>query len=910
MALPVDNYQSSLALTQFLPLSGIFPPRSEVPDPHADLGGIPLGAIRTVAGNFAPGDDPPPDPPFGGSATAEGQLVPLAQNTALFSLLGFMYGGNGTSMFALPDLDGRTMIGAGAGTSVGAAIGSSGATLSNAQLPSMLGGSSQPIDNYQPSLPITYLIRTAGIFPSEFGGTAGVDFIGQIVPFAGNFAPDGFLEAAGQTLQIADYNTLFSLIGTTYGGDGQTTFMLPDLRGRTIVGTSSQVPLGLIGGEAQATLSNANLPASVGGSGQPIDNHQPSLALTYLIALQGIFPSPDSAGVDPTQQYLGEIVAFAGNFAPKGWAKAEGQLLPINQNQALFSLLGTQYGGNGQTLFALPDLRNRTAVGTGDVADVGDILGSNDATILPSNIFDAQFTGTSDPNALNGGDGNDSLDGAGGADAMTGGAGNDVYFVDNAGDAVIENAGQGNDVVFSTAHLALSANVEILNLQGSADLQGYGNGLVNTLTGNTGNNLLDGRAGADAMTGGAGNDVYFVDDAGDTATESAGQGTDAVFASAHFALSANVETLVLQGGANLQGYGNGLVNTLIGNTGSNLLDGGAGADGMTGGAGNDVYFVDNAGDTATESAGQGTDAVFASAHFALSANVETLVLQGVADLQGYGNDLVNKLIGNTGSNLLDGRTGADTMLGGLGDDVYFVDNAGDTATESAGQGNDLVFASAHFALSANVESLALQGSADLQGYGNGLVNTLIGNTGSNLLDGRTGADTMLGGLGDDVYFVDDAGDVVSENAGQGTDTIFATFHVIMAANVEQLVLQGSANLGGTGNALANTIFGNSGDNTLDGQGAADMLTGDAGNDTFVFNVGQGNGDTVVDFAGNGAAAGDSLRFVGYGTAVQGATFTQIGVTNQWLIHSGLGAPDETITFMNGASVHATDYIFM
>ncbi len=836
--------------------------------------------------------------------------MPITQNTALFSLLGFMYGGNGTSMFALPDLDGRTMIGAGAGTSVGAAIGSSGATLSNAQLPSMLGGSSQPIDNYQPSLPITYLIRTAGIFPSEFGGTAGVDFIGQIVPFAGNFAPDGFLEAAGQTLQIADYNTLFSLIGTTYGGDGQTTFMLPDLRGRTIVGTSSQVPLGLIGGEAQATLSNANLPASVGGSGQPIDNHQPSLALTYLIALQGIFPSPDSAGVDPTQQYLGEIVAFAGNFAPAGWAKAEGQLLPINQNQALFSLLGTQYGGNGQTLFALPDLRNRTAVGTGDVADVGDILGSNDATILSSNIFDAQFTGTSDPNALNGGAGNDSLDGAGGADVMTGGAGNDVYFVDNGGDAVIENAGQGNDVVFSTAHLALAANVEILNLQGNADLQGYGNGLANTLTGNTGNNLLDGRAGADAMTGGAGNDVYFVDDAGDTATESAGQGTDAVFASAHFALSANVETLVLQGSADLQGYGNDLVNKLIGNSGNNLLDGGTGADAMAGGAGNDVYFVDNAGDTATESAGQGTDAVFASAHFALSANVETLVLQGVADLQGYGNDLVNKLIGNTGSNLLDGGTGADAMTGGAGNDVYFVDDAGDGVFENANEGTDAVFASAHFALSANVETLVLQGSADLQGAGNNLVNTLIGNTGGNLLDGGTGADVMSGGLGNDTYFVDDGFDQVIENVGAGADAIFVAVHFALSANVETLVQQGSADLNAAGNALANTIFGNSGNNILDGQGAGDALTGNSGNDTFVFNVGQGNGDTVADFDGNGAAVGDSLQFVGYGTAVQGATFTQIGVTNQWLIHSGLGAPDETITFMNGASVHATDYIFM
>ena len=60
------------------------------------------------------------------------------------------------------------------------------------------------------------------------------------------------------------------------------------------------------------------------------------------------------------------------------------------------------------------------------------------------------------------------------------------------------------------------------------------------------------------------------------------------------------------------------------------------------------------------------------------------------------------------------------------------------------------------------------------------------------------------------------------------------------------------------------IFGNSGDNTLDGGAGADVLTGNAGNDTFVFNIGQGNGDTVVDFAGNGAAAGDSLQFVGYG----------------------------------------------
>lgn len=84
--------------------------------------------------------------------------------------------------------------------------------------------------------------------------------------------------------------------------------------------------------------------------------------------------------------YLGEIKLFAGNFAPKGWAKCEGQLLPINQNQALFSLLGTTYGGDGTTTFALPDYRGRAATGVGQTNLQGQKVGAETATLTQANL--------------------------------------------------------------------------------------------------------------------------------------------------------------------------------------------------------------------------------------------------------------------------------------------------------------------------------------------------------------------------------------------------------------------------------------------------------------------------------------------------------------------------------------------
>jgi microcystin-dependent protein len=103
-------------------------------------------------------------------------------------------------------------------------------------------------------------------------------------------------------------------------------------------------------------------PARTGltGGGQSHNNMQPWLGVNHIIALQGTYPS----SADPI---LGEIIMFGGNFAPRSWAFCDGQLLSISSYSALFSILGTTYGGDGRTTFALPDLRGRTAVqpGTG-----------------------------------------------------------------------------------------------------------------------------------------------------------------------------------------------------------------------------------------------------------------------------------------------------------------------------------------------------------------------------------------------------------------------------------------------------------------------------------------------------------------------------------------------------------------
>ena len=280
-------------------------------------------------------------------------------------------------------------------------------------------------------------------------------------------------------------------------------------------------------------------------------------------------------------------------------------------------------------------------------------------------------------------------------------SGNDLFIVDNAGDAAVEVADAGTDTVLSSISYRLAANVENLTLSGAANIDATGNELNNTILGGAGDNRLDGQAGADAMHGGFGNDFFIVDNAGDAAVEVADAGTDTVLSSISYALAANIENLTLSGSANIDATGNDLNNTILGGAGDNRLDGQAGADAMHGGFGNDVFIVDNAGDATVEIADAGIDTVQASISYALAVNVENLTLAGSANIDATGNDVNNTILGGAGDNRLDGRAGADTMHGGLGNDLFIVDDAGDTTVEVADAGVDTVVSSISYALVVN-----------------------------------------------------------------------------------------------------------------------------------------------------------------------------------------------------------------
>jgi len=457
-----------------------------------------------------------------------------------------------------------------------------------------------------------------------------------------------------------------------------------------------------------------------------------------------------------------------------------------------------------------------------------------------SNFEIYNLVGGADGDALTGGGGADLLNGGAGDDVLNGGAGLDTAsYAGASGGVIVGLAITSPQDTFSAGFDTLTS---IENLTGSSFADRLtGNGNNNTLRGALGNDLLDGGSGADTMFGGSGNDVYVVEATGDVVREDGTSGfddggTDTVRASISYTLGAFVEYLILTGTDNINGKGNGLVNTITGNAASNVLDGGGGRDRLAGGLGDDTYVVNNAGIAVVEGAGAGSDTVQTSINYTLPTNVETLVMVGSKGLNVAGNAAANAITGTSSNDVIDGKAGADTMTGEAGNDTYYVDNAADSVIELTNGGTDTLYASLSYTLADNVERLILSGASNLRGTGNALINTVIGNDAANQIAGLGGRDTLTGGLGADLFVYQQLSE--STVATGGRDTI-TDFSLADRDRIDLRAIDANTSVGG------DQAFRFVGASAFSGS-AGELRYAPSGGDTLI--SGDVNGDKVADFA--------------------------------------------------------------
>jgi Ca2+-binding RTX toxin-like protein len=341
---------------------------------------------------------------------------------------------------------------------------------------------------------------------------------------------------------------------------------------------------------------------------------------------------------------------------------------------------------------------------------------------LYGSYYGDTFTGNDGANALHGLEGNDVLKGAGGDDRLIGSIGDDFLKGGGGGDYL--EGGDGIDTVDysnATTHVVVDlrrspgiggisngdsngdsfVGVEnatgsdfddnLIGTDGANFLRGMvgndwlrGSGGDDRLEGGTGNDLLDGEIGADTMIGGLDDDYYRVENVGDVVVENAGEGRDGVQSDISYTLGANLENLFLRVGPS-NGTGNALDNYIGGSSGDNILDGGLGVDIMAGSLGNDTYYVDNAGDSVRESAGQGSDAVRTTVSYVLAygQDVEYLATMSHSGTQAInltGNATGNIVQGNDGANQIAGGDGRDELTGGGGQDRFLFNSPPNAAT--------------------------------------------------------------------------------------------------------------------------------------------------------------------------------------------------------------------------------------
>jgi Ca2+-binding RTX toxin-like protein len=378
---------------------------------------------------------------------------------------------------------------------------------------------------------------------------------------------------------------------------------------------------------------------------------------------------------------------------------------------------------------------------------------------------------------------------------------------------------------------------------------------------------------------------------------------------------------------------------LIGGAGNDKLDGGTGINRLIGGAGND-RLINGIADYDSAAAAVRADLAAGSAESVdsgdaarigtdLLTNVQSVIGSDFADIL-FGNSLDCSMYGGAGADtivtfggadLLDGGSGIDQLDGGSGDDRYVIDTRDDVIVEILAGGFDTVLCDFSFDLSlcANVEGLELVGSDSISGIGNNLANLLTGNSaanrltgggGNDTLDGGAGLDKMFGGIGNDIYIVGDATDYAYEYAGEGVDAVRSTISIALRANVENLTLEGTSNIWGRGNELANVVIGNDGSNKLNGMAGDDRLLSGGGNDRIEGGAGidrmyggVGNDTYIVtdstDYAYENAGEGVDVALASVSVTLR-ANVDRLILTGSNAIN-GTGNADANVLTGNGAA---------
>jgi serralysin len=588
-------------------------------------------------------------------------------------------------------------------------------------------------------------------------------------------------------------------------------------------------------------------------------------------------------------------------------------------------------GGSGNDTVLGNNLNNRLEGGAGS----DNLRGGEGADSLKGGTGSDTLEGEAEADVLEGEAGNDTLQGGDGADTLIGGAGDDRYVISDANDLITEAVSEGSDTVEiaiagAGGTYTLGANIENAEIASSGAFNLIGNTLNNQLFGNASSNRIEGRggndilwgggAGADTLAGGTGDDFYLIDTPTTLILETASEGSDwavVLFSSSlgAWTLASEIENAVIQASSGGSLIGNSLDNRLEGGSGNDTLQGGAGADTLAGGSGDDRYIITDQNDSVSESAFAGFDTVeiaisVAGGTYNVGANIEGAIITSTVAYNVIGNSLSNFLYGNAASNRIEGGSGNDTLwdrggggdslMGGVGDDLYYIDSPSTLVVENVFEGQDSVvvrFGSSvgAWTLSSNIETASILASSGGSLIGNSLDNRLEGSTGNDTLQGGAGADTLvggtgtdslLGGSGNDYYYVTSTSDQIIESSSDGYDSIrvdFTTLNYIyyLPNNIEYLDNWSTVSGSNYGNIQDNSFFGSSssesifgleGNDTLRGWSGNDYVEGGDGNDRLVedqvhqegndtYLAGSGN-DTIIEASGTnylrGEAGEDSL----------------------------------------------------